>query len=90
MFSVTHTIQHSLEIVAHRSEFISSDIEGVIHGHNVEDRTKVDCFAQVFDIQQLIEIVSGSKDREVPALISPGEKQFKHTQPLGSDETLWP
>jgi hypothetical protein len=71
MLSMAGAVKHCLEVFAHGSEFLGPYIERIVHSGRLEGCAEVDHFAQVLDIQELIEIVSRSKHREVSAFICP-------------------
>src|SRR5690242_3742064 len=83
-------IQHSLEILPHGAEDACPDIEGVIHPFPWRCCAQVYGIAKVLDIEQLIPVRAIAQHRKCAPFKRPAIEQLERTQPLRTDEALWP
>ena len=88
LLTVSGTVENSLIILFHRSEFFSSDIKLGRHdvfriGHRVPNR-----MIEVVDIHKLVTVVAAADHRKTVTSIRPVVEKREHPQTLRSDETL--
>src|ERR1019366_1202961 len=87
-FSVAGPVEHRLDVVPHRAEFLGPDVESVVYRCRLPGQAQNDDIAEIGNVEELVEIVAGSQHRKVSSAERPAIQQLKNAKPLRPDETL--
>ena len=87
---IAWAVENGLKVASERAEFFSADVVGIVDYRLVSGQTHIDRFAEIFDIEILIEVAAIAENGKSPALARPVIKHGKDAKPLGPDKRLRP